>query len=56
MRHRAYLALPACLLAATILIGGCDPDSVVFEAYSDAALQDAKLSGRPIVIKATADW
>jgi len=44
----AFLTITGC--------GGSSGDAIDFEPYSEAAVREAQRSGRPLLIKATADW
>ena len=59
MTNPARFAMIIGFLAAVLLWGcgsGGEGDAVAFEDYSAEAVADARLTGTPMLIKATADW
>ncbi len=59
MTNPARVAMIIGLLAAALFWGcgsGGEGDPIAFEEYSAAAVAEARLTGTPVLIKATADW
>ena len=60
MTNPARVVVILGVLVAAVPLGGCgsggEGDPVAFEEYSAEAVAEARLSGTPVLIKATADW